>query len=786
MSKLLSLYLSVLFILVFTSCEKKCVSRQICGLASPISLSEGENIIILKDYFLDISQIDSVSMDGYNTILSENNEELTIKKISKKVPKLSVLNVFIQNKTYQIVIKASQKILTKIYLSDKNHKYKKVQIKGEMNAWNPENTNLIFSSGIWSVKLFLDSGKYQYLIVVDGKEMLDPENPNKADNNIGGVNSVLSVGNSDQNKQPKIFTYSHLDDNVILGCENHIENTLVFWQNSLVQSKIENDIITFSIPKAANELNRSFIRVFGANEFGFANDLLIPLENGKVVTSVSQLNRSDKHTQIIYNIMIDRFYNGNKNNDKKVDDPSILPKANYFGGDITGIKQQVENNYFGKLGINTIWISPIVQNPEGAYGQYDEPKTKFSGYHGYWPISFTKIDYRFGTDQEFKNLVNLSHQQNMNVLLDFVANHVHENHPVYQAHKDWATNLYLPDGTLNTEKWDEHRLTTWFDVFLPTLDLSKPEVYNMLSDSALFWISEYNIDGFRHDATKHIPEVFWRTLTYKMKKKFPAEKHIYQVGETYGSRALIGSYVSSGKLDGQFDFNVYDASVAVFVKEKSSMKDLKQALQSSFDYYGYHNLMAYITGNQDRARFISYADGAVSFSEDAKKAGWNRKIEVSNNNSYKKSALLMAFNMVIPGIPVIYYGDEIGMSGGNDPDNRRMMVFEDDSLKPEQLELRKFTSELINLRKSNMALLYGDTKFLVSEDDYLILSRSYFNNCVIAVFNKSDKKKTIEFSLPERFDKKNLTANFNSDFTKNNKNITLILNPYSVEILINK
>lgn len=126
---------------------------------------------------------------------------------------------------------------------------------------------------------------------------------------------------------------------------------------------------------------------------------------------------------------------------------------------------------------------------------------------------FSKIDARFGTADEFKELVKEAHARNMNVLLDFVSNHIHENHPYYKTHPDCATNLYLPDGTLNTEKWDEHRLTTWFDVFLPTLNLEKPEIVDMLTDSAVFWIKEYNLDGFRHDATKHVPELFWRTLT---------------------------------------------------------------------------------------------------------------------------------------------------------------------------------------------------------------------------------------------------------------------------------
>ena len=90
------------------------------------------------------------------------------------------------------------------------------------------------------------------------------------------------------------------------------------------------------------------------------------------------------------------------------------------------------NKYFSDLGVNTVWLSPITQNPTTPYGQYPNPPTKFSGYHGYWPISSSKVDFRFGTDDEFKTLVDDAHTKNLNVLVDYVANHVHEEHPVYK------------------------------------------------------------------------------------------------------------------------------------------------------------------------------------------------------------------------------------------------------------------------------------------------------------------------------------------------------------------
>ena len=104
------------------------------------------------------------------------------------------------------------------------------------------------------------------------------------------------------------------------------------------------------------------------------------------------MKRTDKASQILYFMMIDRFKDGNTANDRKVNDPAVLPKVNYFGGDIVGITQKIKDGFFDDLGVNTIWLSPITQNPLGAWGQFTNPSTKFSGYHGYWPVTTTTVD----------------------------------------------------------------------------------------------------------------------------------------------------------------------------------------------------------------------------------------------------------------------------------------------------------------------------------------------------------------------------------------------------------
>jgi glycosidase len=190
-------------------------------------------------------------------------------------------------------------------------------------------------------------------------------------------------------------------------------------------------------------------------------------------------------------------------------------------------------------------------------------------------------------------------------------------------------------------------------------------------------------------------------------------------------------------LDGQFNFNLYDASVAVFAKNDEPLKRLSDALQETLIYYGQHNLMGNISGNQDRVRFISYASGDVPFKGNGKQIGWIKNINISDSTAYKKLEMLQAFNLTIPGIPCVYYGDEYGMPGANDPDNRRMMQFE--KRNKEQNKLYANVKKLIHLRKNSMALLFGTTQ-VIEHDNLLIIKRKYFSDEVTIWFNKSGKR----------------------------------------------
>ena len=740
----------IISLLLIVSCnnEKSLVLQsEIKGMASPVFLEYGGGDILLADYFLDVSVIDSISAsDQYEASLSEDNSKVHI-KTSDVTPYVSNLRVWAGGNPNDIPLYKSTKSQITISIPDAKKRFKDVKMKGEFSNWQLK--SLHYKAGNWSYTTKVNAGSHQYVVVIDGKEQPDPNNSNTISNGMGGTNSVLKI-ETNADKTPQIKASSLKGSSFTVNSKNAFNDLYLYVGNHLYKHYTEsNGATSFEVylPKI-NSDSRTLVRLYAANQYGKSNDILIPLDKGTIITNVSKLNRTDFHSQIMYFLLVDRFVDGNKKNTKKVNDPEILPKANYYGGDLQGVLEKIKDGYFTDLGINTVWLSPITQNPEGAFGLWPEPRTKFSGYHGYWPISSTKIDHRFGDEKVFKELIAEAHKKGLNVLLDYVANHVHQEHPLYKNHKDWATNLYLPDGTMNTEKWDEHRLTTWFDTFLPTLDFSKKEVVEKMTDSAVFWVTNYQLDGFRHDATKHIQLDFWRTLTKKVKQQ--VERPIYQIGETYGSSDLIRSYVNTGMLDAQFDFNLYDASVQAFANPSYDFKNLANTLQKALDYYGSHHLMGNISGNQDRARFISYASGDVRFDEDSKKAGWTRTIGMSDTNAYNKLAMLQAFNLTTPGIPCIYYGDEYGSIGGNDPDNRKMMKFD---LNVHEQRLKKQITDLVNTRRNSMALQYGTTTILRADKEVLIIRRQYFDEIATVIFNKSAQEFTFENTtvLPNNF-----------------------------------
>ncbi|MEQ9186297.1 MAG: alpha-amylase family glycosyl hydrolase [Cryomorphaceae bacterium] len=749
------LFVCILFtVTLFPSCGEQApdtngpkAERPTYGLNSVVLLTKDTLEVVFSDYFKEDAIIDSIQLPKglYSDWKPEAGEMMLYGKMESWI---DAITVYIDGQ--KLVVPVKRPAMEKVQLTFASYQmHDSIDLVGNLNSWTRGVHRYRNENGVYRLDLELAPGGYAYRLIVDGEEMLDPANGHSVPNGFGAFNSFLKVEPSNAEMIPHLVAKDAVDKLIHVVTSVYGGKWFALWQNQAIEKAPDDNL--FVIPDAAKEMERSYIRIWSETEEGLSNELRIPLKRGKVITSTDQLTRFDSERNIMYFMMVDRFVNGDTSIDEPVEDERILPRANYFGGDLEGVRQKLEEDYFDDLGINTLWISPITQNPTGAYQEYPEPRRWFSGYHGYWPISFKKVDHRLGSNAGLKTLVDQTHESNKNIILDYVCNHVHEEHPMIISHPEWKTDLDLPDGRRNLRLWDEQRLTTWFDDFLPTLDFSIPEVTDVMSDSALWWIEEFDFDGFRHDATKHIPESFWRANTIKLKKLGEERGRSYfQVGETFGSRELIQSYIGSGMMDGQFDFNLYFDAVSVLKDTNEPMSKLSESLQASLNYHGSLHAMCNITGNHDLTRFISLASKAVRDDEDQKEAGWKREINVEDPVGYAKLKMLQTFIMTIPGIPVIFYGDEIGMPGANDPDNRRMMRFE--NLKPAELDVKAHVSAITRLRAAHMALLFGDVEILQADDHVLAYGRSYLNDRVVTLFNNSDREVEVSVTATKDFE----------------------------------
>lgn len=775
------------------------LSQTINDLIQPINLIEDEVVTVpLCDIFYSEDYQVEILPNKFVEV-KYNNSTKEISFLPKKdFSGITTISINYFGKTYEIPVKLNK---TKKYLFTYKPQpgEKKVNLFGQFNSWNRQNLPMkdLNGDGIFEIEIPLDPGRYEYKFYVDGKEVIDSDNPIKVPNGLGDYNSVRII---EEQAKDKIFLH-------ILGNEkSNNKLTLKFYLESPDKSNLidsESVVALFDnqkFPKELIKINGREISLLikdemlkghhnvrlAVNRFGkHSNIQTVQIIDGEFAGKTEFRTLND---QIIYSLMIDRFYNGDKSNDSPIEHDSLFIPANYNGGDFAGIIQKIQEGYFHKLGINTLWISPIVDNTNYAYREYPSPHRWYTGYHGYWPVSSTKVEEHFGNMNLAKTLVENAHNKNINVLLDFVSNHIHIEHPLWKEHRNWFGQLELPDGKKNLRLWDEYRLTTWFEPYLPSFDyIGSYEALEFMTDNAVWWLNVTGADGFRHDAVKHVPNEFWRILTKKLKRniELPKKKKIYQIGETFGGIDLIASYVNNGQLNAQFNFNLYDVAIPTFLDENASFRLLDYQMQKSFQVFGYNNLMGNIMDSHDKIRYMAYADGDLEINDGrASEFAWTNPPKVDNPESYQKLKVYMAYLLTIPGIPIIYYGDEIGMTGAADPDNRRMMRFGDE-LNDYEIQTFEDVSKLIHIRKEHPALRYGDFLTLQADENIYAYIRSDMNERILTVVNKNSNDIGVELIIPSIY-KVNKAKNLLDDgeYKILNNKVKLNLNSYGYSILM--
>jgi len=596
------------------------------------------------------------------------------------------------------------------------------------------------------------------------------------------VTKVFVMGNFnnwDRNSLPMFDK----DENGIFERTVSLDDGVYEYQFVIDKSEIWDPVNPEKVDNGFGSFN-SLLRVKSAQKENAPSIYFLPHKNNHTIRiAVAPANKEDQPK-------LTRFYNGNPTNDNPVQHTELDQRANFKGGDLAGIIQKIEEGYFNDLGINTLWISPVNKTTNKAYREWPEPHRYFTGYHGYWPVSATETEPRFGSMDEFKTLVNVAHKHGIKVLLDFVSNHTHKEHIFFQKHRDWFGTLDLPDGRKNIRKWNEYMLTTWFDTFLPSFDyVNSTEALDAMTDNAVWWLQETGTDGFRHDATKHVPYEFWKTLTSKIKTNVnPSRKlDVYQIGESFGGYDLIKSFVNPAMLDAQFSFNQFFTSRRIFVEKNGNFRDLNSAIEKALEVYGYNNKMGNIMDSHDQVRMMAFLDEDLTLSDNGTERAWqNIPIEVNNKFAYQKELVFLTYLLTVPGVPIIDYGDEFGMTGANDPDNRRMMRFGNE-LKPLEKEQLKNVSMIINLRKNHSALRRGDYLNLFTSKDVMIYSRGDNYERLIVVLNKDSTEQTVTLNLPKWMNCKSWQSLIDKNLIEvNNNKISTKIPAYTGDVWIIK
>ena len=750
----------------------------------PICLEPQETLLDVNDFFIDENLLDSVSAKPYlNATLSDDKKKIILKENGTVLPALFYLRAYTKNYEYSIVLKRSSKISYEFkYVAD-THITKKVAIVGDFNGWIANYKQMVFDGQSFTCKLNLNPGKYGYLWSVDNKWILDPLNNEKQANMAGLTSSVLKIEHKQSGTKPKLFT-NWADGNIIrIKTMHRPEKFFVLWDNFDLTEQFtsyQNEVLEIRIPEIASNIENSKIRVYSYNKAGVSNDILIPLKHGNVVKQSADLDRHDKAAMMMYYLLVDRFNDADETNNFKVKDTKVPVLANFMGGDMHGIDEKIQDDYFVSLGVNTLWLSPLVQNPYNA--QADELVTgKYNtGFHGYWPVSSSMIDARFGYEKLLHSIVKHAHHKEINILVDLVSNHVHEKHPINTYHKDWISQYALADSSVNVQQFDQNYQSTWLNSYLPDIDYSKSIVLESMCDSALFWLQKYDIDGFRHGAANFVHDNYWKTLTKKIKAD-AVHKHLhvpFQIGEVIGSRDFVTNYVNSGKHHAQFDYNLYFDSKQIFTSGSLSFKTLASSLHESFDYFGWHSLMGNLTGNHNLTRFFSFGSDVIRAKQGKSISSFDG---IRQKNEYKNLAQLMAFAATIPGVPVLFYGDEIGLNGAGTMDQSPMMKFE--KLSAEEAHHLEITKKLLHLRKNNMALIYGDFDLLNANENTLAYARYYFDNAAFVFFNKENKTVKFKVTIPKEYARVSLKKHFNAKFNIDKNDLIIELPPHSFEII---
>jgi len=426
----------------------------------------------------------------------------------------------------------------------------------------------------------------------------------------------------------------------------------------------------------------------------------------------------------LYMAMVDRFVDSDGRDDRAADVDLI---ANHIGGDFAGLKDRISAGYLDDLGVNALWLAPVQTNAAGGWIGSDNFH-RYTGYHGYWPISAAGIDPRLAEngaatpEAAFDALVKAAHDRGIRVVLDVVLNHVHEAHDYCVDTPEMCRRTCVcgQDGC----DWDGRALDCQFAAYLPDLDYRNHDTVRRVLGDVMAFVAAHDIDALRIDAVKHVDRVVLSNMRARIDAIDDRLAPFWLVGETFtgaeGREELMGA-IGPGTLDGQFDFPLYWTIRETFV-DGGSFRDLEGAVAAGERVYGAAlPLMSPFAGNHDVERLAT-----ALARNDLGPFGGTPDLLNTNGDSPERwdiinpMSMALAFTLSLRGVPLLYAGDEVGLAGSADPDNRRMMPL---TLSADRAEILKRVTEVGQLRRDNAVIRRGDRREIWIDDDLYVQAR---------------------------------------------------------------
>ncbi|MCA9674284.1 MAG: glycosyl hydrolase [Myxococcales bacterium] len=453
----------------------------------------------------------------------------------------------------------------------------------------------------------------------------------------------------------------------------------------------------------------------------------------------------DWRDALIYMVMVDRFRDGDPSNDPGPT-PGAEAAADYHGGDLRGVTQAIEDGTFDDLGVRALWLSPFVENMQGIESENGHGVT---GYHGYWPVKARAVDPRLGTPADLDAMVTAAHAHGIRILMDFVINHVHEDHEYVTAHPDWF-RTGCECGQPGCD-WTTHRLDCSFHAYMPDVDWQNGAASEQIISDALWWLDRFDLDGLRVDAVKHVEDLAILNLSTRVHETFEqGGTDYFLLGETamgwngddltanLPEYETISRYIGPDALSGQFDFVLYHATAyRVWADDSKGMLHLDYWTRMSQQQYPAGAVMTPFVGSHDSERLVSLATyGSGSDLVHHKWLSQGLPQPPTSREPYDRAAIALTWLFTVPGAPLLYYGDEYGEDGGADPDNRHdwKPVGQRSAWQDEQYAR---VARAGRLRAELPALRRGDYRALTVTEDVLSFARTYQGQAAIVVINKS-------------------------------------------------